>query len=201
MAQTRKTVAALRTQIDRASHFTNDLLAYGRPQPLEPRTVDVGALAQLAASNAQQGFDTAVTATVEVTVEDELTVEADQHQLLQALLALLDNALLAVADRAGGRIKVTVQRRDDGAQIIVEDNGPGIPDALCTTLFEPFVTGRPRAGPRPGTGLGLSIVRRIAERHGGSVIADRSPLTGARFTMTLPSRPPALGPMQPGGPP
>ncbi|HNN96186.1 MAG TPA: ATP-binding protein, partial [Pseudomonadota bacterium] len=74
--------------------------------------------------------------------------------------------------------------------IDVEDDGPGIPEAQRGRIFEPFM--RLEAGRRQGQagcGLGLSIVRRIVERHGGSIELDRSPLGGARFRLLLPAAP------------
>ena len=69
----------------------------------------------------------------------------------------------------------------------VEDNGPGVPAEIEGMLFQPFVTGRGRDGPRPGTGLGLAIARGIVERHGGAIRAGTSAeLGGARFEVVLP---------------
>ena len=186
------TVDALREQIGRASHFVTDLLAYGRPQPLELRTIDVFAVAQLAASSARQGLGhPSEHVKVEIYREGAVTVEGDQHQLLQALVALIDNALLAVVGRDAGRIDVHIIGAET-VDIIIEDDGPGFPDELLESAFDPFITGRPRNGPRPGTGLGLTIVKGIVDRHRGSVRAGRSPTGGAQVVVSLPHRQPAL---------
>ncbi|MEO1338841.1 MAG: histidine kinase dimerization/phospho-acceptor domain-containing protein, partial [Myxococcota bacterium] len=100
-------IEAMREQIDRASHFADDLLAYGRPRPLELRRVDLAATAQLAATTAQQGHRGS-TEHVSIEVEGEAVVEADQHQILQTLVVLIDNALLALADRQSGRIALDI---------------------------------------------------------------------------------------------
>jgi signal transduction histidine kinase len=71
-------------------------------------------------------------------------------------------------------------------RVVVEDNGPGIAPELLPRLFQPFVTGRKREGPRPGTGLGLAIARGIVERHGGRISAGRAEAGGARFDVELP---------------
>ena len=189
------TLVSLQEQIDRASHFVNDLLAYGRARPLEHRRVDTRAIAELAVSSARQGFGRPTEhVRVELAASGNTMAEADQHQLLQAVIALIDNALLAVLDLEKPRIRVTVTGRDDAVEVTVEDSGDGIPEALTETLFDPFVTSRPRVGPRPGTGLGLSIVRRIVERHQGTITVGRSPLQGARFVISLPRNPAALAP-------
>ena len=196
------TINALREQIDRASHFVRDLLTYGRPQPLELRSVDLGATAQLAVSSARQGFGPAANAVdIGVSVDGEASAEADQHQILQAFVALIDNALLAVVPNSAdtGRIDVRVAAQGSKIRVTFDDNGPGVPDVIAATLFDPFVSGRPRdrapvaPGARvTGTGLGLSIVRRIILRHQGTIDHERSRLGGARFAITLPRRQPAL---------
>jgi signal transduction histidine kinase len=63
----------------------------------------------------------------------------------------------------------------------ISDNGPGIPDSVRKTLFEPFVT----AGKPHGTGLGLALARRIAEEHGGSVRLAESNPGRTVFTLSL----------------
>jgi len=69
-------------------------------------------------------------------------------------------------------------------QIIVADNGPGIPDELREQIFEPFVTTKE---PGKGTGLGLALSARMIDGMGGTITADRSELGGARFTILLPA--------------
>jgi signal transduction histidine kinase len=68
-------------------------------------------------------------------------------------------------------------------EIAIEDNGPGVPDELCTRIFDPFFTTKPAGH---GTGLGLSISAQIAARHGGTLGVERAPGGGARFVLRLP---------------
>ncbi len=101
-------------------------------------------------------------------------------QLMQLAINLVLNALDAVP-ASGGQVRVTT--RDDGAGVllIVEDNGPGVPELLRERIFEPYVTTK-----ADGTGLGLAIAGAIARHHGGRLALDRSPdLGGARFTALL----------------
>lgn len=180
---------AMREQIDRASHFIDELLRYGRPRPLELRFVDLDATVDLAFSTARQGLGAAAPAVELEKVREGQPplVEADQAQLSQLLVILFENALLALASAAQPRLRVTIRAAGSDVQLVAEDSGPGIPPELAPRLFQPFVTGRKREGPRPGTGLGLAIARGIAERHGGSIRAGRSDeLGGARFEVQVP---------------
>ena len=75
-----------------------------------------------------------------------------------------------------------VEREGDYWVLDIDDNGPGIPDAIRPTLFDPYVTTK-----SDGTGLGLAIVKKVVVEHGGSVSVDASPLGGARFRIRLPA--------------
>lgn len=182
------TVAAMREQLERAGHFVDELLRYGRPRPLEPRRVDLQATVALAYSTARQGLGPlAPEATFETQEDGGLEVEADQAQLSQVLVILFENALLALHGTAAPRLRVTCTHEGEQVRVRVEDSGPGVAPELLPRLFQPFVTGRKREGPRPGTGLGLAIARGIAERHGGHLSVGRSEaLGGARFELVLP---------------
>jgi signal transduction histidine kinase len=114
-------------------------------------------------------------------------VDVSRDELHRVAINLIENALRHTP--AGTEIRVRTEREGSDAVLVVEDDGPGVPEQLALTLFERFVRG---AGDRGGSfGLGLAIVRAVAESHGGSVAlspthpgAERP---GARFTVTLPA--------------
>jgi signal transduction histidine kinase len=110
-------------------------------------------------------------------------VQGARDELHRLTINLLENALRHTPP--GCEIRVSTRRSGDRVELVVEDNGPGVPPELASTLFERFVRG---AGDRGGSfGLGLAIVRAVAESHGGSVrLESRSP-HGARFVVTLPA--------------
>ena len=114
-------------------------------------------------------------------------VVGDRGRLGQVVTNLVINAAHALADR-GGDNEITIATRTDGADVmlVVEDNGPGIPDELCERVFEPYFTTKPA---EVGTGLGLALVRRIAEHHGGSARAMRGSRGGARIEVRIPMLP------------
>lgn len=85
-------------------------------------------------------------------------------------------------------IRVTVDGAGGTARLVVEDDGPGVPDALKRRVFEPFEQGPDSAdAPSPGTGIGLALVARMVEAHDGRVWIEDSPGGGARFCVELPA--------------
>jgi signal transduction histidine kinase/CheY-like chemotaxis protein len=113
-------------------------------------------------------------------------VQGDAQQLQQVLLNLVVNAEHAVRDRPQPRIRVSVEPAFGVVRVVVEDNGPGIPDDQRETVFEPFFTTKPEG---EGTGLGLSVSRGIVAAHHGRMWVERASLGGARFVAELPVSP------------
>lgn len=110
---------------------------------------------------------------------EQLRVRATGKELERVLVNLVGNAVKA----RPGRIAVTVARRGARVVVAVDDDGPGVPPELLPRLFTPFTTSSAGKG---GVGLGLYLCREIARRHGGDLVAGRSPLGGARFELSLP---------------
>jgi len=110
------------------------------------------------------------------------TAYFDERRMSRALSNLIRNAIEAVepGERAG-KIKITTKRRQEDLVIVVRDNGPGIPRAIRSQIFEPFVT----RGKKTGTGLGLSNVKEVVEEHDGR-IEVRSSSRGTSFEVSLP---------------
>jgi nitrogen fixation/metabolism regulation signal transduction histidine kinase len=108
-------------------------------------------------------------------------VQGDPARLRQVIHNLLQNAQQAVGDQPDAQIDVRTEPLEEGARIIVEDNGPGFPAELLGRLFEPYVTTKTK-----GTGLGLAIVKRIVEEHNGKIeLQNRTP-RGANVGVTIP---------------
>jgi signal transduction histidine kinase len=108
-------------------------------------------------------------------------VQGDPHQLRQVFINLLENAVQAVGD--AGTVDLAVTVLPDAVELALEDSGPGVSEVIRRRLFEPLMTTKAR-----GIGLGLPLVKRILERHGGTVsYAPRSESgSGARFVLRLP---------------
>jgi len=112
-----------------------------------------------------------------------LIIEGDYQRLLQVFVNLLSNA--SDASQPGDRVQVNSRRRDDRVEIMVTDEGAGIPEELRERVFEPFFTTKE---PGQGTGLGLSLVYNIIRDHGGSVRIESQLDQGARVHIDLPLR-------------
>ncbi len=125
--------------------------------------------------------------------QNSLVISIDATMISQALTNLLKNAGEAIdtrRDKLGGtiagEIHVGVEQVGDNVQVIIDDNGIGLPQDRAR-LFEPYVTTRDK-----GTGLGLAIVKKIVEEHGGTLSLedapsfDAAPYFGARVVMSLP---------------
>jgi len=116
---------------------------------------------------------------LEIDCPEQLSLRADRDMLRRAILNLVLNALDAMP--SGGLLTITVCPSAAGVEIEVGDSGPGISDDLLERLFEPFFTTKSN-----GTGLGLAIVERIAQTHGGQVVALNGAEGGAAFTLSIP---------------
>jgi signal transduction histidine kinase len=109
-------------------------------------------------------------------------IEGRTQALRRAIGNLIDNAL-----KYGQRAQVELQAGEDGVRIVVEDQGPGLPEEELEQVFEPFYRlESSRNRETGGVGLGLSIVRQIARKHGGDVTLANRPSGGLRATLWLP---------------
>lgn len=120
--------------------------------------------------------------TIDNRIDPTLDIAGDPQLLLQVFLNLLKNAL-DVIDEHSGRITLSSQRQARTADILIEDNGPGIPEQLQSQIFEPFFTTKD-AG--QGTGLGLALVYGIIEDHDGHIsLQSPNPATGRGSCFTI----------------
>ncbi len=101
--------------------------------------------------------------------------------------AVLKNLLYNANRYAKEEIRVTFDVHDGMNRLLVDDDGPGIPEPDRNRAFEPFVQLDQTRNKKAGFGLGLAIVKRAIDWHGGMVVVSRSPLGGARFRATWPA--------------
>ncbi|MGE0190790.1 MAG: sensor histidine kinase [Planctomycetota bacterium] len=175
----REDLAVAERTARRASALVRALLDVARPGERAFAAVDLDELADDVARAAEpfarrEGVDL-------VRHRGEVpAVLGDAGQLHQVVLNLVTNALQAAG--RGGHVQLATARAQGRVELVVEDDGPGVPPELVDRIFEPFYTTRDG-----GTGLGLFISYGIVERHGGTLAVDRGPLGGARFRLSLPS--------------
>lgn len=154
-----------------------------RPQPTSLPDVVQRTLRLIAENLKRHGI------ALDLAVPDDVPpVLARPQQIQQVLLNLLMNAKDALVEAGGEnrRVKISAMANGDGSELVVADNGPGIPAHLGTRIFEPFVTTKRARG---GTGLGLSISKSIVEGYNGTLELQNQPGRGATFRIWLPRAP------------
>lgn len=162
-------------EVNRFQQLVTDLLELAKgDRPPVLAAVDVGAL--LRTIGEERGLP--------VDAGGPLVVQADARRLRQVLVNLLDNA-----DEHGGGALVAHARAVPGAvRVEVDDEGPGVPEAERTLIFDRFGRGRRSGlrGGRDGTGLGLALVAQHVHALGGTVEVVDRPGGGARFVVEVP---------------
>jgi heavy metal sensor kinase len=183
----RETLEALGADVDRLARMSGSLLALARRdagalQP-EKETVELAGLLDLVAEQYQPLA--AETGVEIVLAAAPVTLTADQDQLIQVLVNLLDNALRHAP--SGSRITLGCRAEEDGARFWVADEGPGIAPEHLPHIFERFYRVDPgRARRQGGIGLGLAISKAIIDAHGGTIEIQSVVGEGTRVSVMLP---------------
>ncbi len=174
-------VRKLSAGIRNVESIVRDILAFaGDGEPSRRPTLLARVLEDTLAQTAPQAHARRVDVSVDTRL-DSVELLCDSAQIERALINLILNAVDAAGD--GGRVWLrSCERAREGLLgIVVEDNGPGVPDELRQRIFNPFFTTKDA-----GTGLGLAIVHRIAESNGGEVRAGQRAGGGAAFVLYVP---------------
>lgn len=182
LAAARDALSTALGSVDRIARITRGLGALGRPDRAPgTRGSDLNDALRRAAQEAARGAPGGVL--VEAVLSSEaLPVLVDAADLRQIASALLRNAVEAVGE--AGRVVVSTRRVGEGAaELVVEDDGPGVPAEDLPKLFTPFHTTKPE-----GTGLGLPISLALARSAGGDLTHEPRPGGGALFRARFPLR-------------
>lgn len=169
-------------ELDRLNRSVRDILEYARPTAMTRTPTRLEAVVKSALDTLAAEMENA-SVRVTTQIDGNLpAVLADPERLKGVVVNLLKNAREAVERTDRREVRCRVSRLDEKRlQIVIEDSGPGIPEADLPFLFEPFRTTK-----KLGTGLGLSFCQKIAREHGGAIVAENIPKTGARVRVTLP---------------
>ncbi len=113
---------------------------------------------------------------IEVDIEESPPFPLDEGQIRQALLNLIRNAAEAVEGREDGLVTIEVRPVGTNTELVISDNGTGIPEDIMEHIFEAFVSSK-----SSGTGLGLALTQQIISDHGGSIAVSNAASGGAVF--------------------
>jgi len=182
------TFRVMLAQVERLGRLVKQLLDLSRLEsgavPLDRSEFRVEPLLSHAVRE-QQLQGAPVTVAVEVEPAD-LTADGDPERVHQVVANLLENAVRYTP--SGGQVDVRARRSAAGVVIEVIDEGPGIPDADRTRVFERFYRAdAARAAQDGGAGLGLAIARWIVDLHGGEIHPEPREPHGCRMVVTLPN--------------
>ena len=162
-AGVRENIHRIESTVERIGKIVKGLRLFSRNGDKDPfHPVSLLQVAQETVALCWERFRTA-NVKLEIEIPADLTVECRAVQISQVFLNLLSNAFDAVAGTPGAWVKVTAVAGVDGAQVRVEDSGPGIPPGVASRMMEPFFTTKDVG---QGTGLGLAISSGILEDHG-----------------------------------
>ncbi len=161
----------------RLEELTENLLIYCRPLSLRIEEFSLGELcSEIEMVAAPRGSKCPVTVRCA-----EARFRGDRSKLLRIAVNLVTNGCDALAGRPDGRVEVALTVEGDTLRMVVQDNGPGIPEEIRSKLFEPFVTTKAK-----GSGLGLAICRRLVEAMRGRIEVQKADDGGARFVVEIP---------------
>jgi two-component system osmolarity sensor histidine kinase EnvZ len=169
----------LKRDVDDMERMVNAYLAFARGEGTEvPTETDIVAAVEDVVSGARrEGARIGFAAT-----DSEITVPLRRDAFRRAVTNIVGNA-----QRYGGRIEVALNRRRGSVEIVVDDDGPGVPKDSREEVFKPFYRlDASRNEETGGTGLGLTIARDILRSHGGDLTLGDSPLGGLRAVLRVP---------------
>ncbi len=171
------------TRMQRLEQMMRRTLSFAKPLEIDRAFVDGRRMLEDCV-NHQRALIERAGARLELAITGTAPVLWVDPRLVEEVLSnLIANAI--EAHPGSPRIQLGLAREDENTALLtVEDDGPGIPESIRTTLFKPFVTTKEK-----GNGFGLAICKKIAEEHGGSIRVTTSSLGGARFEIRLPVKP------------
>ncbi|MCU0910062.1 MAG: ATP-binding protein [Rhodobacteraceae bacterium] len=181
VANLREATKGAREGAERVRDIVEDLRRLSADGSGEKVAFDLAETVRIAASWVLRGMKQPVA--LEMEPMEPAQVLGRPGHIQQVVMNLVQNAVDALEGQADGKVRLSVLRHGNRAELTVADNGPGVPADLGAAIFDPFFTTKPVGR---GTGLGLSISHKITEEHGGTLTLCDPPDQGACFRLTLP---------------
>jgi len=190
-AKQRNWVEMIEGSVDRLVGLVTQILDFNRLRagvfPLERQSIGLDKVVARALDVLQPQAEQRGLLLESTSTGANLMIPADEEALTKVVLNLVGNAIKFTPN--GGSVRVSVTDAGTHVELAVRDNGPGIPAADVSRIFEPYQ--QAHRG-RKGSGLGLAIVKELVEVHGGSIGVDSEEGKGTCFTVRLPRSAPVL---------
>lgn len=175
----------LSREVLRLNRVVKTFLDFSRPVEVRFENVDLAKLARELVDFVKPQAEAANIAVECVVPATPCPMSGDPDLLRQAILNLVTNAIEAMTDQGGGRLRLSLEPSADKWILAVSDNGPGIPEALREKVFQLYFTSKPA-----GSGIGLAMTYRAAQLHNGSVGFESEGGKGTTFRMEFPAAAP-----------
>lgn len=174
----RKKLNIINEESNRAAHIVKGLLDFARQSEPRMTPTDVNDEIRKALDLIKHQMTGIKVTTIFQTIPK---INCDPGQISQVIMNLLTNSIQAITEN--GEIKIETRLEKNNVEILIADNGCGIPEENLNRIFDPFFTTKK---PGEGTGLGLSISYGIIKRHNGSIDVKSQVGKGTTFTIKLP---------------
>jgi signal transduction histidine kinase len=179
--RTQKLCENMNRHIQRMVDMANEVSEFAKGvQSFRPTRVDLRTLVQKFRELNEPYFQKEHVA-IETDI-DPIILEAEEGKLLRVLQNLVGNAIDGCDERTDGKVRIEAHDRGENCEIIISDNGKGIPEHIRNNLFDPFVT----SGKTGGTGLGTAIVKSVIDAHKGRIRFETSTGKGTSFFIQFP---------------
>lgn len=184
----RNLITQILEQSDRARDIVRTLLEFSRISEFSWQNLSLKTLIEKTITLIRGQAPSNVEIKLDIPADLKITV--DKQRMQQVFLNLIKNAIDVIGENGNIWISCSeISRKGKGrreVEILIEDNGPGIPPEISDKIFDPFFTTKDVGH---GSGLGLFIVHDILEMHGGSIRLETRPGQGTTFIIWLPDRP------------
>ena len=173
----------IRYQADRVNKAINDLLQYAKPIELKLELENLNEIIMHIVTFYQNQLK-GKNVTFKISLDFNLPLfKIDRRLMENVLINLIQNAIQALSPAKHGEILITTKyfSSQDLVEIVVKDNGVGIPEENLNNIFKPFFSTK-----QAGTGLGLAIIERIIEQHNGNIRVESKVNQFTKFIITLP---------------